>query len=156
MTDPQDLLHLINLNDYTLNKQIDGLTHADALRQLPFPGNSLNWVMGHIVEARNYMLELLNEPRVWSEAECRLYAMRSQPIDGSQVPHYEWDTIVSAGEEALARIRAKLETLSAEDLAVGEAESLGSELVRMLWHEAYHIGQTEILRQLAGKNDKVL
>ncbi len=26
----------------------------------------------------------------------------------------------------------------------------------LCWHETYHIGQTELLRQVIGKNDKVI
>jgi hypothetical protein len=156
MTDPKDLLHLFALNEYTLKKQLEGLTHADSLKQLPFPGNCLNWVVGHIVEARNYTLDLLGEPRVWSEAKCQIYATRSQAISGPESEHYGWDEIVAAAVESLARIRAKLGQLSVEDLEVGRGETLGSQVVRMAWHEAYHIGQTEILRQLAGKEDRVL
>ena len=36
------------------------------------------------------------------------------------------------------------------------ARPLGSWLQASLWHETYHIGSTEILRQLAGKDDQVL
>jgi hypothetical protein len=36
------------------------------------------------------------------------------------------------------------------------ARSLAAWLHMSLWHETYHIGSTEILRQLAGKDDQVL
>lgn len=32
---------------------------------------------------------------------------------------------------------------------------LGAALPFFLWHESYHTGQLELLRQLAGMNDKV-
>lgn len=155
MTTVQALLHLIQLNEYSLQKQIDGITHDEALRQLPFEGNSLNWVVGHIVESRNYMLTLLEKPCVWSEEECRLYAPRSEPITGPESEHYHWETIVTAAEESLTRIRSRLQDRADEAFMVGE-EPLGQQLMRLVWHEAYHIGQTEILRQLAEKADRVL
>jgi hypothetical protein len=33
---------------------------------------------------------------------------------------------------------------------------LGGVLAFLNWHEAYHVGQLELLRQLAGKNDQVI
>jgi len=34
--------------------------------------------------------------------------------------------------------------------------TLGQLTFFLCWHESYHTGQTEALRQLAGKNDKVI
>jgi len=34
--------------------------------------------------------------------------------------------------------------------------TVGEWLNFLLWHETYHVGTTEQLRQLAGKNDKVI
>jgi hypothetical protein len=147
------------LSDYTLKLHLAGLTHNEALLQLPFRGNSLNWVLGHIIEARHYMLDLLGVPGVWSAAQIQRYTTGSAPVSGSESPHETWDDLLAAADEALKRIRAKLETMSAEDLQVippGDTDPLGKILLRMNWHEAYHVGQTELLRQLAGKNDRIL
>jgi hypothetical protein len=34
--------------------------------------------------------------------------------------------------------------------------TLGNRLFFIYYHETYHVGQTELLRQLAGKNDKII
>ena len=34
--------------------------------------------------------------------------------------------------------------------------TLGERLVFLHWHETYHVGQLELLRQLAGTNDAVI
>jgi hypothetical protein len=159
MISPDELLYQIELNDYSLKQHLAGLTAEDALLQLPFRGNCLNWVMGHIVEARHYMLELLGVPGVWSAAQCQRYMSGSAPVTGSDSPHEPWEGILAAADESLKRIRAKLESMTEADLQVvppGDTDALGKILLRMTWHEAYHVGQTEVLRQLAGKNDRVL
>jgi uncharacterized damage-inducible protein DinB len=38
----------------------------------------------------------------------------------------------------------------------GETESMAERLAFAHWHETYHVGQLELLRQLTGKNDKVI
>ena len=156
MTNPANILYMLDLNETALQKLLPGLTADDALLQPPTGGNCLNWVMGHIVEGRNYMLELLDEPRIWSETECAPYATRSAPISGPEAAHYAWGTILAAADDSLIRVRAKLLTLSQVDLPDGEDSGLGALLVRMAWHEGYHAGQVEYLRQLAGKADHAL
>ena len=43
------------------------------------------------------------------------------------------------------------------DVKVGNQKStLGERLFFLYFHETYHVGQTEFLRQLAGKDDKVI
>jgi uncharacterized damage-inducible protein DinB len=159
MVTPDELLYQIELSDYTLQKQLAGITPDEALLQLPFRGNSLNWILGHIVEARHYMLDLLGVPRVWSAAQCQRYTTGSAPVTGSAPPPETWADLLAAADESLKRIQAKLQTMTAEDLQripPGDTDPLGKILLRMTWHEAYHVGQTELLRQLAGKNDAVL
>ena len=38
----------------------------------------------------------------------------------------------------------------------GRSQSVGEWLLFFFFHETYHLGQTEILRQAAGTNDKVI
>src|SRR5262245_30987494 len=116
MATPDDLLYQIELNDYTLKRHLAGLTGDDALRQLPFRGNSLNWVMGHIVEARHYMLELLGVPGVWTPAQCQPYMSGSAPVTGTEPPPETWENILAAADESLQRICTKLKSMTAADL----------------------------------------
>jgi hypothetical protein len=37
-----------------------------------------------------------------------------------------------------------------------DGRSIGQELNKLLFHETYHVGQTELLRQLAGTDDHVI
>ncbi|MEM8861967.1 MAG: hypothetical protein AAGD96_26900, partial [Chloroflexota bacterium] len=34
--------------------------------------------------------------------------------------------------------------------------TVAERLLFLAWHEGYHVGQTEYLRQLAGKDDKII
>jgi len=145
-----------SLNHRIIHLQIDGLTHADSLLQPPFRANCLNWVLGHILAARNNALLLLGEEPVWSDQDAAPYTTDSEPITGDGAGH-RLEKIVADLDRSQERLEAALERVSAEELAQGEGErSLGERLAGLYWHEAYHTGQTEYLRQLAGKNDKVV
>ncbi len=160
MIEPSALTFELETSYWVLNAQIKDLGHDDCLRQLPFRGNCMNWTLGHIIEYRNVMLEMLGEERIWGDTEGDLYKNGSEPItDGANALH-------------LDRLKADLETtqhlllnaipkLTPNDLEKmhGEgdrAKPLGRQLKFLTWHEAYHAGQTEILRQLTGIDDKVI
>ena len=60
-------------------------------------------------------------------------------------------------QQSQKQILAALERTSQESLNQPDGEgTVGGSLSFLYWHEAYHTGQTEYLRQLAGKNDKVI
>ena len=156
-----DLIGGLERNLGIIKAQTKGLSHADSLLQLPFRGNCLNWVLGHMADNRNTMLRLLGEEAILSEAHSARYGYGSEPVcgDGDDILTLEQLlTVLEQGQSALA---ARLEKTTAEELAREEQSFLGTTTLGQLifflfWHESYHAGQPEYLRQLAGKDDKVI
>lgn len=158
MIDPGLLANGFESNTWVINKQVEGLTHAESLLQPPFRGNCLNWVIGHIVANRERVLTLLAEPGVWSAEEAASYVSGSDPIlsngAGSRVLSLE--RLLDDLDTGTARIAGKLRRLTAADLDTLEGErTLAQHLFGLYWHETYHVGQTELFRQLAGKDDAI-
>ena len=57
----------------------------------------------------------------------------------------------------ITRILTGLARATSEFLAAKvDEESRGEQIAFSNWHETYHVGQLELLRQLAGKDDKVI
>ncbi len=141
---------LYQTNHGVLMRTVNGLTHADSLLQPPFKANCLNWVMGHIVTSRNRILRLVGEEPVMSADHAALYQRGSQPIleEGLALP---FDDLVSAFDQSQRQLLPALQRLSEEQL-----HSAAEMLQFLAWHEGYHIGQTDLLRQLAGKGDQVI
>jgi hypothetical protein len=156
MISPNIIAHYFSLNHRIIHRQVEGLTHEDSLRQLPFRGNCLNWVLGHIVSNRNVALALLGEEPVWSDEVPARYATGSAPVrEGEDAARLE--KLVADLDKSQERLDAALQRVSATDLSDVEGGStLGEQLAGLYWHEAYHTGQTEYLRQLAGKDDRVV
>ena len=156
-----DLIGGLERNLGIVKAQTEGLSHADCLLQLPFRGNCLNWVLGHMADNRNTMLRLLGEQAILSEAHTKRYGYGSESVcgDGDDILTLEQLlTVLERGQSALA---ARLQIATVEELA-GEVQSflgtttLGQLIFFLFWHETYHVGQPEYLRQLAGKDDKVI
>jgi uncharacterized damage-inducible protein DinB len=154
------LIDILQFNHNAIHMQLKDITQAESLLQPPFQGNCMNWVIGHILDMRQSWTSVLGLPRILTEAEEKIYGYGSEPVTcAEQALPLEY--LVKKLDENLAVLVGKLETLTQADLD-GEVEiwrgklPLAQALSFFQWHEAYHTGQLELLRQLAGKNDKVI
>jgi uncharacterized damage-inducible protein DinB len=156
-----DIIQGLERNLGIIEAQTEGLTHADSLLQLPFRGNCLNWVLGHIVANRNTMLRFLGEEAILSEAHAARYGYDSEPVCGDEDDILTLEQLLTALEPSQSALSASLLKITEEELAREEQSFLGTSTLGQLifflfWHESYHAGQPEYLRQLAGKDDKVI
>jgi len=148
----------MNTNSYVIQRQTEGLSHEDSVVQLPFRGNCMNWVLGHIVSSRDDMLAILGGEPVLTAVEKNLYETGSQPItnagDALPLEHLLAD-LAESGEQ----VQVLLADASPDSLLQIFNEERGSTrldaLLGLIWHETYHAGQFEYLRQAAGTDDKV-
>lgn len=106
------------------------------------------------------MLAALGQESLHDEATLTRYKTDSEPIttDGEGV--LEFAALLKALGETQDRIANVLATTSASALAEPSPRTgrstVAEDLSFLMWHEAYHVGQTELLRQLSGVNDKLL
>jgi uncharacterized damage-inducible protein DinB len=140
--------------------QLKDITHAESLLQPPFRGNCLNWVIGHILVMRQGWNDMLGLPRSLTEAEMKIYDYDSQPVTCAE-EGLALDYLLKKLDENMAELVARLETLTQAELdrevdTWRGKQPLSQALSFCEWHESYHTGQLELLRQLAGKNDKVI
>jgi uncharacterized damage-inducible protein DinB len=156
-----DLIGVLERNLGIVKAQTQGLTHADSLLQPPFRGNCMNWVLGHLADNRNTILLLVGEQAILSEAQARRYGYGSEPVCGDAEDLLTLHQLLSVLEQSQEAIAASLQKISAEELAREVQSHLGTTTLEQLifffsWHDTYHTGQAEALRQLAGKDDKVI
>ncbi len=159
MLNAQDLSIAFARNTSIMKMQTEGLTNEDSMRQLPH-GNCLNWVLGHIAIHRDTVLQLLGEPPFMGAAGAR-YKRDSEPlnqIDEGTLPIEELLTWLDRSQEQIASALSKVdETDLAREITTGDRKStVGQRVFFLYFHETYHVGQTELFRQLAGKDDKLI
>jgi len=160
MIDANDLAGAFARNVMIVKRQTDGLTHEDGLRQQPSHGNCLNWVLGHIAVSRDDVLALLGEPPLSDAAGAR-YKRGSAPLTAAEENPLQLEALLDWLGRTQEHIAAALERTDAaalaRELAIGDRKTtVGQRLFFLYFHESYHIGQTELFRQLAGKDDKVI
>jgi uncharacterized damage-inducible protein DinB len=158
MSIQEKLANLFDATNFVVRRQTAGLTHADSLVQPPFRGNCLNWVLGHILISRDNLLETLEAEPIQSAAARQLYQTNSEAITSDEQAMQldqllqEFDRSKQALADALAQKKAdELSAIVDQD----RNQSLEDRVRGFHWHETYHVGQLELLRQLAGKNDKI-
>ena len=145
-----------------VHMNLAGLTQAESLAYPDPAGNCANWVLGHLVAIYDQVLPLLGEEPVLPENVRSRYARGSKGLrDGAQP--LEIAELHALWDESSRRVDAGLAALDPDALGRpapfspgGDPnETIGTLLMTIAWHQAYHVGQTGLLRRLAGKTGAI-
>ena len=146
------LSRLFEFSYGALFRNLEGLTHEDSLVEPRPAGNTLNWVLGHIVSNRNRMLPMIGAQAVWPAEHAFLYSGREEARwDLSKAFHLDLIKTDLARSQQL--IMSALDNMSAATLSA--PTDTGQPLVEVIgffhFHESYHGGQVALLRRLVGR-----
>lgn len=142
--------------------QADGLIHEQSLTQTEYNINCFNWVVGHIVASRSGLLTSFGAEPIMSEEQVAVYERESNPIteDGPGVIPFETllemlDATQDAIDEMLG---SATDAWMAEETQItpDRASPRVSQFMFIYFHDTYHTGQTDLLRQMSGVSDKVI
>lgn len=147
------------LTTKVLHANVAGLTQEESLIQ-PHPGgNCLNWVVGHLVRTYNHVLPLLGQEPAGGDLDR--YDRGAPPIKDPAEAR-DLSELLAAWDEAVRRFDTGLASLTPEALdrpAPGpdpnRTETVRSLLNTICFHQSYHVGQTGVLRRLAGKEGAI-
>ena len=138
--------------------QTAGVTHEESLIQPTPAGNCLNWVIGHLLTVYNNALPLLGQDPVVSRDVIEHYQRGALPLEDvtQALPLIK---LLDLWTEASKRIDAGLATLPAERLddpapfspSNNPNETVRTLLSTIMFHQAYHAGQTALLRRIVGR-----
>jgi hypothetical protein len=138
-------------NHWLTHINLKDVSHADSLMRPEFKANPLNWVLGHIIRGRNRALSYLERPLVWDEATISIYTSGSGALEDAQALSLEQliadldatqeAILVALSEVSAAYLNGIVETPFGEQPRWQAVSGLG-------WHETYHLGQFELLRQM--------
>ncbi len=146
----------------TLRGNCEGLTQEESLTQPEPGGNCLNWVVGHVMDTWDLVLPLVGQQPVLGREKLVRYKRGSAELHDSRQA-LPLSDLLAACDEAARRMDVGLATLTSEKLdepAPFSPRSKPDETVRSLlsivmFHQAYHAGQTGLLRRIAGKEGKI-
>ena len=149
------LKRLFEIDAYAFGVNVKDLSHEDSLVQPPEGGNCLNWVAAHIVASRDAIVKLLGEQPVWDAARVDRFKRGSRPVS-DRADSLPFDSLVEDFRRSQERILAGLARQTDQTLLEKKGDdTLADKLHFLQFHEAYHIGQTAILRRMAGKEGAI-
>ena len=162
MINPSVLAEYFSRNVEIVKLQTAGMTQEESLIQLSFRANCMNWILGHLVTNRNSILKLLNREDLIDNTSVKRYERELEPITGPGEGILAIEELIRLLEQPQSHIRQLLSEMSEEELSRqvaffgNRSRSVAEWLFFFYFHDTYHTGQTEILRQAAGKNDKII
>jgi hypothetical protein len=138
---------------------LEGITHEESLLRATPDGTHINWIVGHLVGIRCRLLPAIGQEPVFDPATATSYRA-SLTKDSIILPFEE---VVRAYNQSTERMLAGIASAT-DELYAGPApfsprgdpnETVASLLTRFMIHEAYHLGQTGILRRVSGKEGAI-
>lgn len=162
MIHPAFLADSYRRNILVLKMQCKDLTQEQSLKQLPFRGNCMNWIVGHLVTNRNNVLKLLEASDLIEDVDVSRYQRESEPITFESVGVLTLDSLLEMLGRSQTHLDRLLEEISDEELDRkiaffgNKVMTVAEWLLFFLFHDTYHTGQSEILRQAAGMDDKII
>lgn len=150
MSEQEKLINSFQTTNWLVGEFTEGLTHEDSIAQPPFQGNSFNWVLGHILVGRDRVLGLLAKAPVLTAAQQELYETGSQALTGDTA--VALDSLIAALEKSFQQIKQGLQAATDADLTAiydqEKQQTIAERITSQHWHETYHLGQLELLRQV--------
>jgi hypothetical protein len=153
----ESLRHFARLSDWVVRANLDDVTHAESLVQPQPAGNCLNFVLGHLVATYNNALPLVGQEPVMDRAALERYQRGAPPLT-DPADAMDLGELTAAWATAADRMDAGLAGLTPEVMeqkapfspSDNPNETVRSLITTVLFHQAYHVGQTGVLRRVAG------
>lgn len=146
------------MSSMVMKANVGDVTHEESLIQPQPAGNCLNWILAHQVAIRCHFIEGFGGIPVWSKADIKKYDRHEPPI-ADPAEAKPLSEIWKALDDTLGAITKIVSELTPQQLKEkapfspvnNPDETIGSLLAAFAFHDAYHAGQTGVLRRLIGK-----
>jgi uncharacterized damage-inducible protein DinB len=144
---------IYKLNNGVVARTLDGLSDEEVWQSPAGRGNPIGWILGHVVEYRSVLLELLGRPTKL-EWGPRLFARGSTRGDRSRYPsraviEASWNATHAAMREAFAAATASRLSAPART-ELPRVRTLADQIAFGAFHESYHVGQMGYVRKQLG------
>jgi hypothetical protein len=158
--DPQILAFQFGVGAFVLERNLAGVTDEEGVTPPNPGGNTMNWIVGHVVRTRNQALGLLGEKPPFEDADFSAYGTsgsRSGETLSLEELKRRFEILGPILDGALKRASREQLSAAAPFSPTGNPnETVGTLLASIAFHEAYHLGQTGLSRRLLGKPGALL
>ena len=158
MSSNETLAYQLELCNHIVDLNTRDISHEESLIAPPKGGSCLNQVLGHLTRTSNMALGTMGQKQPYSMEEFDPYDDRTGvPFSREKaLPFDELRRRYKALQEPLVKtIRGMseeaLQAAPKRKMTGAPNETVGTQLATMVFHETYHVGQTGVLRRIAGK-----
>jgi uncharacterized damage-inducible protein DinB len=151
--EPSALITLFGYNAELILTQTRAMTHAQSIRQPTPGGNSMNWLLGHIISSRQRALHLVGEPAVWDDARRAPYRSGAPLWVADNPKALPLAELIADFTRSQERLVAGLRRMTYADVCRPSGYrtfTVGASLAYIHFHEAQHVGQMLYLAPLIG------
>lgn len=155
---PQTIAFQLELSNKLVEMNTSDVSHEESLVAPPRGGSCLNQVLGHLTRTRNVALGSMGQKSPYPMEDFDPYDDRTgvRFTRENALPFDDLKRRFKAMQEPLLRA---IRGMPAEVMASpppkkftgAPGETVGSNLATFVFHECYHVGQTGVLRRVAGK-----
>ncbi len=149
----EGLLQFLDLNTKLFCNCLDGISDEVAQRQPNQETNSVAFLACHIIDARDYLAQLVGVPRTTQlrdsiQSYAAVVAYQHEPPLSEILD--AWSTVTQKLRDQLQTLEpATLDAAASESFPIDDKSLFGA-LVFLLHHESYHIGQVALVRKYHG------
>jgi uncharacterized damage-inducible protein DinB len=143
---------------FAARKNVADVSHEESLRAPAGGGNSMNWILGHVVYSRSAIARALGGDVLLPKEQAQVYERGAAALTGESavLPFSELLALYDRYQEdhlaRLARIDGAALAREVPGLFRPEVpEPVGVLLSSLVFHEAYHVGQLGLVRRSIGK-----
>jgi len=160
MIKAQEYLKMLEINREVIVEQSEGMTDSEMLIQPPNGGNCMLWTLGHLANNLVSILSLLGEEKTEKLAKLDRFGYGSEPVLGPEPNLMTKAELMEVYDLAHGMVAEKIAPLTDADfnkevVSFKGPTRLGWMLFFLEFHHAYHVGQLELLRNLAGYTEKI-
>jgi hypothetical protein len=132
---------------------LDGVSADDAVRHFE-PMNCISWIVGHLANQEHFLWVMVPQNKI---VALGLYQRVGTGQPPSSPPLDEmwatWHTVTQAADEFLDTLTTgKLQTYMQWE-GKPLQESIGTLILRNMYHYWYHLGEAHAIRQMLGHQD---
>jgi hypothetical protein len=156
-----DFIRILSIEYNLIQTQTEGLSQSDTLIDPQPGGNCMNWVLGHLLENQITLLGLLGGESPIDPTGLEIYRRDSQRLIGTEDGILPLEYLLASHDNLHSALVTRLGEMNdadfAQEIQHGERTvTLGWRVLFLNFHFTYHLGQLELLRQLAGRTEKLI
>lgn len=153
MNTQESIAHQFGLMYRVTASNLERMTPEQSLAQPAPGGNCANWILGHLTNVQNGVMQLLGEKPVWESDQLARAGV--EPITGG-TQAIDWEAMRDRFLGSRDRCLQAISSLKDEALGESVPHPFGGTTTRaevlhvLAFHQAYHAGQLAMSRRIAG------